>query len=447
MGMKTVRRKCLLITICLLLSVVFLQAEKADAQASLAISPSVKNASFYSNPTFTVYVSVSNVSNLYGYQYDIQYDQSILNFSQWAEEPFLKSGAQTLCVPANTSVQGVVKNIACTRTGSTSASGTGSITSLVFSINSSAAPPFTTQIRIVNSKLSDINSQAIAHTIANGTINIKSTRCGDLVCDPDTEETCSSCPQDCGQCPCPSGQTRCSDGVCRTDCGGGGGDGGGGGGGSGLICTNNQTRSCSLSHSGRCASGTETCVNENWTGCPTSSSEICNHIDDDCNGVTDNGLVCECFIGDTRPCGSNVGECREGTAQCLGGAWGECAGNIKPSSELCNGKDDDCDSVMDNNCTAVTSVCQDGLIPEEGCICGDKFYTIGFCYGGVYSETGPQEFPWIIVTIFGVMVILLLTAIIIYKEFHRKGKTEITWKELLQKYKSSFYGLKPDRGL
>ncbi|MCJ7816955.1 MAG: Ig-like domain-containing protein, partial [Candidatus Aenigmarchaeota archaeon] len=254
-------------------------------------------------------------------------------------------------------------------------------------------------------------------------------------------ETCSSCPADCGQCPPQCGNVVCDSGEtcssCSSDCGQCGGGGGGG-----SVCTNGQTRSCSLSHSGRCASGTETCVNENWTGCPTSSSETCNHIDDDCNGITDNGLVCECFIGDTRPCGSNVGECREGTAQCLGGAGGECAGNIKPSSELCNGKDDDCDSVMDNNCTAVTSVCQDGLIPEEGCICGDKFYTIGFCYGGVYSETGPPEFPWIIVTIFGVIIILILTILIIYKEFYRKGKTDITWDDLLRKYKSSFYGLR-----
>jgi hypothetical protein len=183
-------------------------------------------------------------------------------------------------------------------------------------------------------------------------------------------------------------------------------------------------------------------VNGNWAGCPTTSSEICNGIDDNCDGSVDNGITCECLISQTRPCGSNIGECREGTRQCAGGAWGECVGETKPSAEVCNGLDDDCDGTPDNNCTQITSICQDGIIPEGGCQCGDKFYTLGFCFGGVYSETGPAEFPWITVTIFGVMIILLLTAVIIYKEFHKKGKKDITWDDLLQKYRSSFYGLR-----
>jgi hypothetical protein len=211
------------------------------------------------------------------------------------------------------------------------------------------------------------------------------------------------------------------------------------------ACTNNQTRNCSISHKGRCASGTETCINGNWTGCPTASSEICNHIDDDCDNQTDESLICECFGGESRACGSNVGECREGTRTCRGGLWGECIGGIGPSAETCNAKDDDCDGTVDNNCTQATNICQDGLIPEAGCQCGDKFYTIGFCFGGVYSETGPAEFPWITVTIFGVMIILILTMAIIYKEFHKKGKKDITWEDLMNKYNKYKSSLLPSR--
>ena len=265
--------------------------------------------------------------------------------------------------------------------------------------------------------------------------------CNDGTCN--AGETCTSCPGDCGQCSCPSGQTRCSDGVCRADCGGGGGGGGGGG----SACTNGQTRACSVAHTGKCASGTETCVNGNWTGCPTPSSEICNQQDDNCDGSVDNGITCECVIGQSRACGSNVGECREGISNCTAGLWGECIGNIKPSAEVCNGKDDNCDGTTDDACQQITTPCQDGLIPEGGCQCGDKFYTLGFCYGGVYSETGPEEFPWITIAIFGVIIILILTIAIIYFEFHKKGKSEITWDDLLQKYKTSLYGLKPERGL
>jgi hypothetical protein len=180
-------------------------------------------------------------------------------------------------------------------------------------------------------------------------------------------------------------------------------------------------------------------VNGNWEGCSTPSTEICNKVDDDCDNQTDESLICECFGSESSPCGSNVGECREGISNCTGGLWGECVGNIKPSAEVCNGKDDNCDGTKDEECQQITTPCQDGLIAEGGCQCGDKLYTIGFCYGGVYSETGPEEFPWITITIFGVIILLVLTIAIIYFGFHRKGKTEITWEELLQKYKSSFY--------
>ncbi|MEM7815752.1 MAG: putative metal-binding motif-containing protein [Candidatus Aenigmatarchaeota archaeon] len=257
--------------------------------------------------------------------------------------------------------------------------------------------------------------------------------CGNNICDP--AETCSSCPQDCGQCPCPQGQTRCSDGVCRTNCGGGGGGGGT------PTCTNGQTRNCSVAHKGKCALGTETCVNGNWMGCPAPSTEICNKEDDDCNGQVDESLTCLCYVGESRACGPKFGECKEGKSYCsASGAWGECIGYIGPSEEVCNGKDDDCDNEIDENCVPEENIkiCENGLIPEEGCMCGDKFYTIGYCFDGVYSKTGPPEFPWIVVSIFGVIIVLVLTIVIIYKEFHKKGKKEVTWDDLLRKYRTGF---------
>jgi hypothetical protein len=185
-------------------------------------------------------------------------------------------------------------------------------------------------------------------------------------------------------------------------------------------------------------------VNSQWTGCPVPSSELCNKIDDDCDSQTDESLTCICFLGESRACGSNVGECSEGTRQCTGsGTWADdCIGDARPSAEVCDGKDNDCDNEMDEGCMPQENItiCQDGIIPETGCQCGDKVYPppAGYCYGGVYSETGPPEFPWITLTIIGVIVFLVLTIIIIYKEFYRKGKSDITWDELMRKYKSSF---------
>jgi hypothetical protein len=58
--------------------------------------------------------------------------------------------------------------------------------------------------------------------------------------------------------------------------------------------------------------------------------------------------ACECVAGKTRPCGTNVGACKEGVQQCTrDGVWGACTGGIEPSEEVCDGRDNDCDGRTD----------------------------------------------------------------------------------------------------
>jgi MYXO-CTERM domain-containing protein len=71
----------------------------------------------------------------------------------------------------------------------------------------------------------------------------------------------------------------------------------------------------------------------------SGTAEVCNGIDDDCDGLTDEGIA-------PFPCGKNVGECKAGTSTCVGGKPG-CQGGIGPKPETCNGLDDDCDGVRD----------------------------------------------------------------------------------------------------
>jgi hypothetical protein len=77
-----------------------------------------------------------------------------------------------------------------------------------------------------------------------------------------------------------------------------------------------------------------------------AKQESCDGKDDDCDGVVDEG--CSCKFGETRDCGSDTGECQTGTQSCVNGKWAECKDSISPKVEICNGLDDDCDGVIDN---------------------------------------------------------------------------------------------------
>jgi large repetitive protein len=74
--------------------------------------------------------------------------------------------------------------------------------------------------------------------------------------------------------------------------------------------------------------------------------ETCDAIDNNCDGVTDEG--CDCVNGAQQVCGTDIGPCVSGTQTCAGGAWGACIGEVVPASEVCNGIDDDCDGQNDN---------------------------------------------------------------------------------------------------
>jgi len=120
--------------------------------------------------------------------------------------------------------------------------------------------------------------------------------------------------------------------------------------------------SCGL---GACAStGSTSCVSGSVIdSCTagTSGTEVCdlNQIDEDCDGTSNEG--CSCIDGDTRSCGSDVGECSTGLQTCAGGVWGTtCAGEVTPVTESCNGLDDDCDETVDNGFTDLGETCYAG---------------------------------------------------------------------------------------
>jgi len=91
---------------------------------------------------------------------------------------------------------------------------------------------------------------------------------------------------------------------------------------------------------GRCE-GVRVCTEAGLSACSarTPAPETCNGIDDDCNGIVDDGLAPEpCQLTNAH------GSC-PGTAYCIAGQT-ECLG-VAPRAEECNGKDDNCNGLTD----------------------------------------------------------------------------------------------------
>ncbi len=124
---------------------------------------------------------------------------------------------------------------------------------------------------------------------------------------------------------------------------------------------------------GNCLAGVSVCSAGQLGACQHEvlpQREVCDQIDNDCNGVVDDtqGISCDCNPGDSRACYTGpdgtqgVGACAAGTQACAdNGRFAACQGETLPSNEFCDGVDNDCNGQVDDGLRGLGVACSNGL--------------------------------------------------------------------------------------
>jgi hypothetical protein len=118
-----------------------------------------------------------------------------------------------------------------------------------------------------------------------------------------------------------------------------------------------------------CRRGWQACTDGYWhaldgicDGFVGPSPEICDGLDNDCNGVTDD-------VPNLGACGlSEVGQCRYGVDFCIEGEV-LCLGAAMPQNETCDNADNNCNGEIDEELSRICeTACERGI---ESCAAGD----------------------------------------------------------------------------
>ncbi len=167
------------------------------------------------------------------------------------------------------------------------------------------------------------------------------------------------------------------------------------------TCASSKTAADGATITG--CSGTRACGDTGLTACsaPVAVTEICDNVDNDCNGVTDDGMASGlgAMCDDKNPCTSDV--CQGGaclatsiTASCDDGdlctvldacSAGKCGGAAADCDDKNACTDDTCDSKLGCQHSNNTATCEDGDACTSGEVCKD-----GVCLAGTTNTCGCQ---------------------------------------------------------
>jgi len=181
MGWKQVKiKKLLRITVITLLTIVLffmfvesktqqtikpfedMALENASSGTTVYVDPSTINVEVHQN--FSINVSISNVIDLYGWEFKLKWDSTLLEALDITEGNFLKSGGDTFFVISINNTEGVLR-AACTLIGNIpGVNGSGTLATIEFYVETSGESP----LDLFDTKLVSSAQQPIEHTTIDG---------------------------------------------------------------------------------------------------------------------------------------------------------------------------------------------------------------------------------------------------------------------------------------
>jgi len=265
-------------------TILFFSIVISNAVATKIYVPEIIDESLVSGETFTVDVSIEDVTDLFGWEFDLNFNPNVLEALSVTEGPFLKQGGNTMCFGGtiNNDV-GIINNYACVLFGPhTGVSGSGTLASVNFRVKDLGY----SVLDLSDTKLQDSDAKSISHVVEDGyfcnnppcTTTSTSTTTTTATTTSTTTTTGTTTTTNTSTTTVPATTTS----TTTTTVGGGGGNGGNGGNGDDTT-TSTTTTSTTLT-----TTGTTTVPVTTTTIPETTTTTIPEDTTDTSNTIKDN---------------------------------------------------------------------------------------------------------------------------------------------------------------